>query len=254
MEVFPLTDDAREEVPRPPYRRLVLVSHGQFTASESGEDSFLPVAGQMDDEGDINEPTRSVVGESDTESLNGGASSASAAEEVLDIPEPDMAFEDVRVHSREIRDAFASLDAADLEVVFSRRAVLMKTVPHFLRGAFRNAMRLAVEEATHAQAGQHERGWKLFVLLPRMLLHRPSRGGNIPKNKLVSRFDDFSAGRWDVLIRAEVCDRAAVVRTRKRRHQRSEVMSRGGLRDLFRRFRWGELSSGRQTLEGADLA
>ena len=42
------------------------------------EDSFLPVPGQMDDEGDVDEPTRSVVGESDTESLNGGASSASA--------------------------------------------------------------------------------------------------------------------------------------------------------------------------------
>ena len=97
------------------------------------------------------------------------------------------------MNSREIRNAFASLDAVVLEVVFSRRAVLMKTVLHFLRGAFRNAMRIAMEEATHAQAGRHERGWKLFMFLPRMLLHRPSRGGNILKNNLVSRFDDFSA-------------------------------------------------------------
>ena len=58
----------------------------------------------MDHEGDVDEPTRSVVvGESDTESLNGGASSASATDEVPDIPEPGMAFEDVRVNSREIR-------------------------------------------------------------------------------------------------------------------------------------------------------
>ena len=138
------------------------------------------------------------------------------------------------MNSREIGDAVASLDAVVLEVVFSRRAVQKKTVPHFLRGAFRNGMRIAMEEATHAQAGRHERGWKLFMFLPRMLLHRPSRGGNIQKNKLVSRFDDFSAGRWDVLIRAsEICDREAVVaRTRKRRHQRIECAEEGCARSF----------------------
>ena len=66
VQVFPLTDDARDEVPRPLHKRLVLVPgprnthrsvqdssrHGQFTASESDEDSFLPVPGQMDDDGD----------------------------------------------------------------------------------------------------------------------------------------------------------------------------------------------------------
>ena len=56
-----------------------------------------------------------------------GRACASATEEVFDIP-------DVRVNSREIRDPSA-------EVVFSRRAVLMKTVLHFLGGAFRNATR-----------------------------------------------------------------------------------------------------------------
>ena len=39
-----------------------------------------------------------------------------------------MAFEDVRMNSREIIDAFVSLDAVELKIVFSRRAVLMKTV------------------------------------------------------------------------------------------------------------------------------
>ena len=92
-----------------------------------------------------------MVGESDTESINGGASSASAIEEVPDVPKLSMTFEDVRVKSREIRDAFAALDAVD-EVVFSRRAIVMKTVPHFLRGAFRSAIRIAMEEAT-----QHKR-------------------------------------------------------------------------------------------------
>ena len=76
----------------------------------------------------------------------------------------------------------------------------MKSVPHFLRGAYRGAMRIAMEEATQPDLRRSER-------LPRMLLHRPGRGGNISKTKLTSRFDDFSAGRWDVLVSAsEACD------------------------------------------------
>ena len=76
VEVVPLTrggsTSAVQEVgvgARPPRHGR----HGQFTASENGEESFLPVPGQMDDESDVDEPTRLVVGESDTESLNGGA-------------------------------------------------------------------------------------------------------------------------------------------------------------------------------------
>ena len=261
VEVFPLTDDAREEVPRPLYRRLVLVPrethrsvqdssrHGQFTASESGEDSFLPVPGQMDDEGDVDEPLCFVVGESDTESLNGGASSASGTEEVPAIPEPGMAFEDVRLNSCEIRDSFVSLDAVDLIVVFSRRVVLMKTVPHFLRGAFRNAMRIAMEEATHAQAGRHERGWKLLMLLPRMLLHRPE--GREHPDKLVSRFDDFSAGRWDVLIRASevVTGRQLLFAHGSDDISEVRMMSRCA---SFRWFRWVNSPVGGSGIPGND--
>ena len=119
--------------------------------------------------------------ESGTESINGGASSARAAEEVLDVPEPSMAFEDVFVNGREIRDVVV------LEVVFSRRAVLVITVPHFLRGAFRDAMRSAMDQATHAQACRHQRGWKLFMFLPRCHCTDHRGKGTSPKNKLVSR-------------------------------------------------------------------
>ena len=40
------------------------------------------------------------------------------------------------------------------------------------------------------------RGWKLFMMLPRMLLHRPPRGGLIPRHKLVHLFEMFSRGEW----------------------------------------------------------
>ena len=44
------------------------------------------------------------------------------------------------------------------------------------------------------------RGWKLFLLLPRLLLSRPPRGGLIPKQQLVNRFSAFSRGEWDQLL------------------------------------------------------
>ena len=154
--------------------------HGRFTASESGEDSlFLPVPGQIDDEGGAGDPTRSVVRESDTESIICGASSTSQ------------------------NPAWRSRMSA--QTVGKSGTLSPYWMSWTSKSCFREE-RIAMEEATHAQAGRHERGRKLFMLLPNMLLHRPSSGGNIPKNKLVSRFDDFSAGRWDVLIRAsEVC-------------------------------------------------
>ena len=86
-----------------------------------------------------------------------------------------------------------TLAHVDLSLEFARRA---KTVPMFFVGPFRNALRLALEEAT---AGSHvedllrqERGWKLFLLLPRMLLHRGPRGGLISRDKLARRFEVFA--------------------------------------------------------------
>ena len=60
----------------------------------------------------------------------------------------------------------------------------MKSPPKFLRGAYRSAIRVAMTEADLGYAARDElrvtRSWKLFLLLPRMLLHKPVRGGLIP--------------------------------------------------------------------------
>ena len=51
-----------------------------------------------------------------------------------------------------------------------------------LKGAFRSALRTALDEviAGHELGSESRmtRGWKLFLLLPRLLLHRPSRGSH----------------------------------------------------------------------------
>ena len=48
----------------------------------------------------------------------------------------------------ELRMALTLLDNVDTSIVFRWRGAVMRTVPHFLCGSFRNAMKLALEEAT----------------------------------------------------------------------------------------------------------
>ena len=75
----------------------------------------------------------------------------------------------------------------DLHVVFRTRALVMKSVPFFLKGAFRAALICALREVLDGNNQGHElhtqRGWKMLMLLPRMLLARP-RGGKVSKKKL----------------------------------------------------------------------
>ena len=60
-----------------------------------------------------------------------------------------------------------------------------------------------------------ERGWKLFQMLSRMLLHRPPGGGQISKAKLIQRFQSFVEGHMIRLTDAsEQCDEKAAVSRR----------------------------------------
>ena len=59
-------------------------------------------------------------------------------------------------------------------------------------------MRVALEEATAESHVRQGRGWKLFMMLPRMLLHRQPRGGLVSRDKLVRRFE------WSGLIEANL--------------------------------------------------
>ena len=141
---------------------------------------------------------------------------------------------------------------------FEERASVMKSVPRFLRGPYRTAMRVALEEIREGgrrdDVTRQERGWKLFLLLPRMLLHRSPRGGLIPRAKLLDRFEMFIRGRWiDILTASEECCRQAVASRRRRtRRVEDEMKRRVDRADVL--VHMGELSSARQALEGASLA
>ena len=158
----------------------------------------------------------------------------------------------------ELRMALTLLDDVDTSIVVRQRGAVMRTVLHFLRSSFRNAMKPVLEEATwgncRSDAVRQERRWKLFMLLPGMLLHGLPDGGLNPKDKLVCLFQMFARGKWIPLLQeSAVCDeKAASARHRKTRRGRDEIERR--VTKAERLVELGELSSARQALERAAVA
>ena len=170
------------------------------------------------------------------------------------MAEPAVEVQPPRAPGREILAALAALDAVDLPLIFQRRAVVMQNIIFFLRGPpFRNAMSMALEEICARDEVSRTRGWKLFLLLPRLLLHKPPQGGSIPTHRLVARFEAFSQGQWATLLRESVEGAEMVATARSRRSRRSaDDIAHRAKRAQALVLMW-EISSGRQELEGAAL-
>ena len=169
------------------------------------------------------------------------------------LPDPEFRVEERRTVPAvefslrgDYRAASESLDELDLNSIFEGRANVMGVAPFLMRGAFRGALRLATNEAVLAHnrndVPREERAWKLFFLLPRMLLTRPSRGGKISPAKLEEKIARFTDGRWIDLVEesAEACAvaRTAVVRKRRRHTDQDRKVARAE-----RLVMLGELSS-----------
>ena len=135
----------------------------------------------------------------------------------------------------------------------------MKSAPAFLKGAYCSAMRVALREADRSRDSRdivgQTRAWKLFLLRPRLLLHRPPRGGLVPRSRLLKRFSLFATGySAELLDHSQVCaDQAAVASRRRRRRDRGDDPQRRVDR-AEALVQIGELSSGRHALEGAPIA
>ena len=133
----------------------------------------------------------------------------------------------------------------------------MKSVPHCLKGPFRNVTKVLLEEIVEGRERndgiRQERAWKAFMLMPRMLLHRRCRGGKVGKEKLMELFDLFCAGRWDDLLADSIAYDEEARTTRKRRTQNHGDLEHR-VSKAMTRIQLGELTAGRQALEGADLA
>ena len=136
--------------------------------------------------------------------------------------------------------AFASLDAVNLVDLFDHRARVTRSVPHVLKGAFRMALRVAFQEIFDGTEANSEarvvRGWKLFLLLPRMLLFRPHRGGVVPRKKLEPRIRQFHEGEWLSLLRDSAhisCETSPPRLSRGRCESGTRFVSRADGRALF---------------------
>ena len=193
---------------------------------------------------------------SDTHS-EGGSSFISDEEEEVEVPivanlHPVLPS----VASRP--SGFAQIDRWNVQEVFTCRASEMRTIPRFLWGSFRVALKVAMAEVSSGQSSRdvlrQERGWKMLLLLPRLLLHRSPRGGPISRAKFFGRFDQFAAGQWDELLNAsQTCaQEAATAFTRRKRRTTNDETRRAARTLQF--AQWCELSAGRQALEGAELA
>ena len=97
----------------------------------------------------------------------------------------------------------ASLDDLELESELRHRALVLQSVPGFLRGAFRAVFRQALRAIQSGKGGLDAvRGWKLLMLAPRMLLYREPGETKIPELELKRRFERFNAGAWMELLGA----------------------------------------------------
>ena len=73
----------------------------------------------------------------------------------------------------------------DMREVFQRRAVVMRTVPVFLKGAFKAALRVVLEERILGEVNgdffKVQWAWKLFMFLPRMIFVSTTSRRQSPK-------------------------------------------------------------------------
>ena len=80
----------------------------------------------------------------------GGSVVSTSGEGVFEtIREPDIEMPEVRDSSAAICEGFRHLDAENVSMLFETRANVSKTVPHFLKGPYRTAMRIALTDCTH---------------------------------------------------------------------------------------------------------
>ena len=164
-------------------------------------------------------------------------------------------------HSSVPAFAWSHLDDVDLAAEFSTPVPTLQSVPAFLRPGVRQAFVLALralrEAYTRGTAAQQIRAWKLFLLAPRLLLHRAREPGTAGREALLQRTRDFLTGRWDALLSAA---RAAAAPPRSRLAEASADAADGEANRDGRRaaacasVRRGEVSRARGTLTSAAVA
>ena len=154
-----------------------------------------------------------------------------------------------------VRDALASLDGLDLALVMRARVYTLQNVPGRLRGVLKFALRRGLEhikdmQRSRAEGVSRSRGWKLFLLASRMLLHRQKGITRLTRDELDLRVRMFCAGEWLQLL--EKAHAAAQVVEEGQAERRDDLEARAARAAALAHL--GELSAASQALTAEPLA
>ncbi len=143
------------------------------------------------------------------------------------------------------------MDEADLQALLRQRALTFQSVPAFLRGPFRRAVRraLTATQTSGDDEEQQTRGWKLLLLVPRVLLRKSLGQKAAPKDELLDQLPRFEAGEWAQLL-AEILVPRNTTRGGDAEADRDERRCERALALV----RQGEVSAARQALTASDVA
>ena len=151
--------------------------------------------------------------------------------------------------------SWEQLDSVDLSECLLRRVPMLKSCPRFLRGRLRQCWGFALRERCSAKlAGDvnaEVRAWKLFCLVPMMILCKPRSAGSVGRDELAKRIEDFEGGRWVELLEAAVAFIPGV-RHRTQCTEEEDMIRRGEAAQS--RVERGQVSRARHELVGAPLA
>ena len=195
---------------------------------------------------------------SDTESIDSWCGTSDMEGEVEVVPLPEPPVKAVAVSVERFVGSFQWLAGVDLEVVFKELPCHMKSIPGFMKGrTFSDACSAHRDRPGTFREGCHAdiTGLEALPLLPRLLLHKPPRGGLVPKKQLQHRFAVFTEGDWASLLiaSAEHAIRATQASSRRSRRRDHENLEASGAR-AEALIHMGQLSAARQALEGAAVA
>ena len=149
------------------------------------------------------------------------------------------------------------LDTVTLTEEWKDFVVTFSSVPYCLRTPLRRALRLPLEvlhkarlDNTDPQNTDVVRAWKLWQMVPRLLLHR-TPGEQYSTSVLQQRARDFDNGKWEELWnQAKECSNYG----RRRTAGNEEAAKKAKLDRACHLVRLGEVSHARQSLVGYSLA
>ena len=89
----------------------------------------------------------------------------------------------------------------DFTGFFQQNLQITNFVPFSVQREFRHASLITLQVAEKdLSAERREQAWKLFLLLPAMLLRHTKQSGKAGRSERKRRFADFWSGRWDKLL------------------------------------------------------